>query len=178
MITRLVNEHVTEHQILSTNQKALRRGRRGCMDALWADFVIASENTKARKSLSVAWVDYTKGFDRVPHGWIRYVLKIVKMPRTLRRCVRKLIPLWRIRTDQIPARLFQGDYYHLSCSASAQHRSPGPTKKNLESKSRITHDTHAFHRRSESICTLPRCIKTNAAISWGSVRIHRHEIEH
>ena len=33
----------------------------------------------------VAWVDFQKAYDRVPHQWIRDVLKAMKVPRKVER---------------------------------------------------------------------------------------------
>ena len=32
------------------------------------------------KPLSVAWIDYEKAYDRVPHKWVMKVLKTIKFP--------------------------------------------------------------------------------------------------
>jgi len=37
--------------------------------------------------MSVAWVDFQKAYDRVPHQWIRDMLKAVKVSRNVERTV-------------------------------------------------------------------------------------------
>jgi len=48
----------------------------------------------ARESGAVAWIDYSKAYDRVPQGWLREVLK-ARLPKNVRKCIRKLVPLWK-----------------------------------------------------------------------------------
>ncbi len=42
----------------------------------------------------MAWVDYSKAFDRVTHQCVRYTLKAAQAPRFLRKCVRNLMKTW------------------------------------------------------------------------------------
>ena len=97
MLTVLLNEHVNEYGVLPEEQKALRKGRRGCLDALVIDEVIARETKVFNRNLSMGWVDYRKAFDTVPHLRIRKALKAIRTPRTLRKAIKSLIPLWQTR---------------------------------------------------------------------------------
>ena len=89
-----LGKHVREKEILPTEQKALRRGRRGCLDALVVDASIAREAQIHTRDLSVAWIDYRKGFDLVSHRWLRKMLKIIHAPKNIRNTIKKLIPMW------------------------------------------------------------------------------------
>ena len=57
--------------------------------------MVCREAVLNRKDLSVAWIDYSKAFNRVPHKWLRKVLKSIRAPKQLRRTLANLIPLWR-----------------------------------------------------------------------------------
>jgi hypothetical protein len=81
--------------LLPDEQKALRKGRRGCLDALVIDEAIASEAKLYRRNLNVAWIDYRKAYDMVPHRWLRKVLRAIRAPKMVSRMVSELIPLWR-----------------------------------------------------------------------------------
>jgi hypothetical protein len=77
------------------------------------------------KLLSVAWIDYRKAFDMVPHNWLRKVLKAINTPRVVRTIIDSLIPMWQTDIElqtaeglaRIPIRLkrglFQGDSLSL-----------------------------------------------------------------
>ena len=74
-----------------------------------------------KRDLSVAWIDYRKAYDMVPHRWIKRALKAIRAPKQVRRMVRRLLPPWQtdltVRTahgtTSIPVTLrrgvFQGD---------------------------------------------------------------------
>ena len=94
VITILLRQHVVENDILPAEQKALRPSRRGCLDALWTDAMLTGEARYYKKSLSVAWIDYSKAYDRVPHEWLEEMLDSIKAPPALRRCISNLIPKW------------------------------------------------------------------------------------
>ncbi len=87
--------HVEAMDLLPPEQIATRRGRRGCLDALVVDEALARETRSGRRSLSVAWVDYRKAFDLVPHKWIMAVMKAIRAPKEVRRTLKSLISLWR-----------------------------------------------------------------------------------
>ena len=80
--------------IFPAEQRALWKEKRGCLDALLIDSMVNEEVRHRRKKLSVAWVDYSKAFDRVPHGWLLEVLDSIRAPTYLRRGVANLLLLW------------------------------------------------------------------------------------
>ena len=86
-----------------------------------ADRAVVREAQIGKRDLSVAWTDYRKAFDMVPHKWLRMVLKAIRAPRSIRHFIRRVIPLWimnvTVRTtrgeESFPVHLqrgvFQGD---------------------------------------------------------------------
>ena len=46
------------------------------------------------KPLSVAWIDYEKAYDRVPHKWVMKVLKTIKCPGWIRRSIELFSKHW------------------------------------------------------------------------------------
>ena len=63
VLTAILMTHVTTKNVLPDEQKALRKGRRGCLDALVIDGMIVDETKLYSRNLSVAWIDYRKAFD-------------------------------------------------------------------------------------------------------------------
>lgn len=47
------------------------------------------------RSLSIAWLDYKKAYDSVPHNWLICCLKLFLFHATIVQCVEQLISLWR-----------------------------------------------------------------------------------
>ena len=88
--------------VLPDEQKALRKGRRGCLDALAIDGMIVDEMKLYSRNVSVAWIDYRKAFDFIPHGWIGKMLRAIRTPRSIRKAIKALIPKWNgRRTSQL-----------------------------------------------------------------------------
>ena len=100
MLATLLMEHVKQYDLLPEEQKALRKGTRGCLDALVIDEAIARETKLFGRNLSLGWVDYCKAYDMVPHLWIRKMMKAIRTPLPLRRVIKHLIPLWETEIAQ------------------------------------------------------------------------------
>ena len=85
------------------------------------DGAAAKEATLMGRNLSVAWIDFKKAFDMVPHPWVRDMLRAVRAPRLVRRTIKRLMKMWRTnvelcggdKTIRIPVTfrrgLYQGD---------------------------------------------------------------------
>jgi len=74
------------------------------------------------RNLDVAWIDYRKAFDHVPHGWLRELLELCRVPLKIQQCLSDLQTKWRtvfslkhaggeLTTQEVQYRrgLFQGD---------------------------------------------------------------------
>ena len=120
-MTEVLYEHVICYSYLPPEQRAIRRGNRGCVDALMIDSMIAKEASVRRRDLSVAWIDYQKAYDRVPHDWIGWMLSAIKAPFSVQYAVSHLKAKWSsvfcvgtgdatVKTELTFRRgLFQGD---------------------------------------------------------------------
>lgn len=76
------------HNLLPKEQKAIQRKKMGCLEALLIDRMV-NENAKLENEcLGMAWVDYSKAFDSVPHGWF---LESMKAPACVVRAVGDLL---------------------------------------------------------------------------------------
>ena len=76
-------------------QRALVREKRGCLDALHVDRMISMEAKSCKENLSMAWIDYQKSFNRVPHQWLQDMLKAIKAPKEVCKLNKHVIPKWR-----------------------------------------------------------------------------------
>ncbi len=115
-------KHVEDYDIMPQEQRSMMRGRRGCFDALMIDRAVTESAKVERDDLSVAWIDFQKAYDRVPHSWIVRMLKIIKAPEKMVELIRRLTERWTTvfevrsatgvqRTKAVKYRrgLFQGD---------------------------------------------------------------------
>ena len=85
------------------------------------DLTLARDDVESRRNLSVAWLDFKKAYDVVPHQWVKYLLAEVGAPEFVQRSVERVMRLWRadleVMTEagtarikiQFPRGLFQGD---------------------------------------------------------------------
>ena len=95
------------------------------------DSMVAEDVTMRSRSLDVAWIDYQKAFDMVPHGWLQEVLKLCKIPDQLQKTINDLMRKWStvftlrhaggmLRTTEVQYKrgIFQGDSLSLPYSSA------------------------------------------------------------
>ena len=62
--------HLEKNHLMPAEQKGCRKGSYGCKEILLLNKVILNDVKKRKRNLSMAWIDYQKAFDSVPHDWI------------------------------------------------------------------------------------------------------------
>lgn len=94
IIAHHLSKHVVEKNILPDEQFALRKGRRGCIDALLVDSMICTDSAAKRRNLSVAWIDFKKAYDRVPFKVVKDVLNNIGAPESLQKAISGIMENW------------------------------------------------------------------------------------
>ena len=79
IIADSVYQFFAENDALRVEQKGRRRKSRGTKDQLLIDKMILADCKRKPKNLAMAWVDYKKAFDMVPHSWIIESLKMAQV---------------------------------------------------------------------------------------------------
>ncbi|XP_030754463.1 uncharacterized protein LOC115881195 [Sitophilus oryzae] len=69
-------KHLEIQEILPYEQKGCRRNAQGCRDQVLLSNIIAEDCKRRKKNLSIAWVDYKKAYDSIPHSWIGKSLQL------------------------------------------------------------------------------------------------------
>ena len=64
------------NKLLPEEQKGCRKRSRGTNDLLFIDKMVLKHAKKNQRNLSMAWIDYSKAYDMVPHTWIEECLDI------------------------------------------------------------------------------------------------------
>ena len=83
ILTERVYKHLQDNNLFPIEQKGCKRGSYGCKDQLLINRMVM-ENCKSRcRNLSVAWIDYRKAFDSVPHAWILKFLEMFKVSHVI-----------------------------------------------------------------------------------------------
>ena len=95
VLTEIIADRVWDIDVILRVQKALRKKRRGCLDALLIDGTVAREAKDERHTLSVGWIDYQKAYDHVSHGWLDQVLCTTGVPEKVGHCIRNLRQQWQ-----------------------------------------------------------------------------------
>jgi hypothetical protein len=79
LISTKVEKFLTENQILTEQQKGCRKFSQGCKEQLIIDTIVCKQAQKKSRNISVAWIDYAKAYDSIPHSWLIEVLNIYKI---------------------------------------------------------------------------------------------------
>ena len=94
-----IYRHLDESDVLSEEQKSCRRKMRGTNDLLYIDNMIFREVERRRKNLAIAWIDYKKAYDMIPHSWILECLKNFKIHERVRRFLGQSVKTWKVKLE-------------------------------------------------------------------------------
>ena len=81
VIADLIYAHLDQEKSLPEEQKGCRKGSRGTNDLLYIDRAVIKEDKSRNKDLVMAWIDYKKAYDMVPHSWIIECLDFFRRSR-------------------------------------------------------------------------------------------------
>ena len=118
IFARKINEHLSTNGLLMDEQKGCRKRSRGTKDQLLIDKAILREVKEKKRCLSMAWIDYKKAYDMVPHDWILKVMKLCKVAGNLSSLVGNSMTHWKteltclgqnLGSVDINRGIFQGD---------------------------------------------------------------------
>ena len=70
VIADQIYAYLDQEKLLPEEQKGCRKGSRGTNDLLYIDRAVIKEVKSRNKNLAMAWIDYKKAYDMVPHSWI------------------------------------------------------------------------------------------------------------
>ena len=70
VITDQIYTHLDQQKLLPEKQKGCRKGSRRTNDLLYIDRAVIKEVKSRNKNLAMAWINYKKAYDMVPHSWI------------------------------------------------------------------------------------------------------------
>ena len=76
IIAEEIYSHLESNNILPVEQKGCRKKSRGTKDQLIIDMMILKNCKKRMTNLCLAWIDYKKAFDMVPHSWLLECLRL------------------------------------------------------------------------------------------------------
>jgi hypothetical protein len=122
IIATKVEKFLTENQILTEQQKGCRKFSQGCKEQLIIDSIVCKQAQKKNRNISIAWIDYAKAYDSIPHSWLIEVLNIYKINNSIINFLKHSMTYWSTKlhlslptiafqSQQIPIKrgIFQGD---------------------------------------------------------------------
>ena len=80
MLSEKIYCHLESIHLLPQEQKGCRNGSRGTKDQLLIDKMVMKNCCKSRlTNLCLAWIDYKKAYDMVPHSWLLQCMEKFKI---------------------------------------------------------------------------------------------------
>ena len=70
--------YLERKKVLPEEQKGCERGSSGTKDQLLVDKTILRDFKKRHTHLSMAWIDYRKAYDLVPHSYVNYCIECLE----------------------------------------------------------------------------------------------------
>ena len=88
-------QHLERNGMLADEQKSCRKRSRGVKDQLLVDKAILKNCRRRMTNLSMAWIDYKKAYDMVPHSWILKCLEMVRGAKNMITVISNSMANWK-----------------------------------------------------------------------------------
>ena len=126
LVTGIISDrlyaHLSTNNLLSEQQKGCIKDTLGTKDQLLLNKAILENCRKRATNLSMAWLDYQKAYDSVPHSWIKKCLKMYGISPNIEKFIADTMNNWAtnlhlkheageiiVRNVSIKRGIFQGD---------------------------------------------------------------------
>ena len=118
MLAEMIYDHLDSSRFLPEEQKGCQKGSRGTKDQLFIDKMVSRNCKRSTTNLTMAWIDYRKAYDMVPHSWIIETLRLEGIAPNIQRLIQESMPNWKTKLTSkrctlgeiiIRQSLFQGD---------------------------------------------------------------------
>ena len=118
IIGEKVYNHLRDKGILPPEQNGEKIGCRRIKGQLMVDKMILRNCRRRLTILAVAWIDYTKAYNMVPHWWIIQCMEWFSVANNARKTLEKCMGSWKVELTsagetmgevKIKRGIFQGD---------------------------------------------------------------------
>ena len=96
LIADQIYTHLDQEKLLPEEQKGCRKGSRGTNDPFYIDRAVIKEVMSRNKNLAMAWIDYKKVYDMVPHSWIKECLYLFGVAEYFKSLLVNSIEKWKV----------------------------------------------------------------------------------
>ena len=119
IIAESMLNHLENNGLIPDEQKGNRRKSRGTKDQLLIDKMILRNAKRRKTNLHVAWIDYKKAFDSLPHSWIAKRLQMLGISDNIRQFLNVAMNSWNtlltvngqtLGQVRIQRGIFRGDF--------------------------------------------------------------------
>jgi len=93
-IAEKIYKHLDPNKLLAEEQKGCVKNSQVCKEQLIIDSVVLEQTHKDKRNLYIAYIDYGKVFDSVPHSWLIHVLHIYKIDPQIINSLQHLMKKW------------------------------------------------------------------------------------
>ncbi len=87
--------YMEEREFFPDEQKGCKRKARGTKDQLLIDKTIIKNCKRRHTNLAIAWIDYRKAYDMIPHSWIIECLNMIGVAENLKELLLRSMPRWK-----------------------------------------------------------------------------------
>ena len=94
IIANSAYEYLEMYNLLPVEQKGCRRSSRGTKDQLLIDKMVLNDCKKRHTNLGMAWIDYKKAYDMIPHSRILENLGLMHVSENIVEFIRKSMKNW------------------------------------------------------------------------------------
>ena len=118
VIADQIHARLDQEKLLPEEQKWCRKGSRRTNDLLYIDRAVIKEVKSRKKNLAMAWIDYKKSYDMVPHSWIIECLDLLGVAENIKSLLVNSMEKWKVMLCpgnsglgqvEIKQGIFQGD---------------------------------------------------------------------
>ena len=96
VIADQIYAHLDQEKLLPEEQKGCRKGSRGTNDLLCIDRAIIKEVKSRNKNLAMAWIDYKKAYDVVPHCRVVECFDLLEVAENIKSLLVNGMEKWKI----------------------------------------------------------------------------------
>ena len=122
LLTRVIAEkmyvYLERENLLPNEQKGCKSKSRGTKDQLVIDKMVLKDCRKRHTNLTMAWIDYKKAYDVIPHSWIKECMELTGIAGNVRELLLKSMKQWKLSPTsngnelgdvKVNRGIFQGD---------------------------------------------------------------------
>ena len=122
VIADQIYAHLDQEKLLPEEQKECRKGSTGTNDLLYIDRAVMKEVKSRNTNLSMAWIDYKKAYDMIPHLWIIECLDLFGVAENIKSLLVNSMEKWKVMLCSRNSEL--GEVYIKRCILQGDSLSP------------------------------------------------------